>query len=150
MFFNFDAESVKANANLRTIVAVLAGVVAFLVVCGVVFGSIYLVLVYVLPRPEDLLVFNLNVTWGFLIAMAIGSIAGGYSSSRLATHAKYMSGSAVIVVLSALHEGYVLCGPHHGRDLPFEPILPTICGCLPFFAVGIWMGSRKWKRPRNI
>ena len=46
-------------------------------------------------------------------------------------------------LLSALDLGYILWGPVTQWNLPFDPLLPTILGFAPFFALGTWMGSRK-------
>lgn len=135
------------NAIIRfitgSVVAVSKGLVTFFAAGGIMFGAIYIGLVYILPKPGDLLVFNLNISWGFLVGEVVGSIASGYVMFRIASRARYINSAMVIALLSAMRQAYVLWGPNTPSALEDDPLLPTILVCLPFFVLGAWMGSRK-------
>ncbi len=146
MFPKLDATTEKMNSGICSTVAILAGLAAYFTFGGIMFGAIYIVLTYILPKPGDLLVFNLNISWGFLAAEAVGSIASGYVMFRIASRARYINSSIVILLLIAMRQGYVLRGPNTPWALEDDPLLPTILVCLPFFVLGAWMGSRKRKQ----
>ena len=149
MLFKQHATPTRMKSGMRSIVAIFAGLAAYFAVGGMMFGIIYIVLVYILPKPGDLLAFNLNILWGFLVGEAVGSIASGYVISRVASRARYINSAIVIVLLSAMRQGYILWGPNTRWALEDDPLLPTILVCLPFLALGIWIGSRKRKLLRD-
>ena len=132
MFSKLDATTARMKSGMRSIVTILAGLAAYLAVGGIVFGAIYIGVLYILPKPGDLLVFNLNISWGFLIGEAVGSIASGYVIFRIASRARYINSSIVILLLIAMRQGYVLWGPNTPWALEDDPLLPTILVCLPF------------------
>lgn len=134
------------NPVTRIIVAIIVGLGAFFAAGGIVFGAIYLGLAYLLPKPDDLLVFNLNLLWGLLVGEAVGSIVSGYVAARVARRAQFIHSGVVIALQCALRRGYILWGSGAEWYLTFDPFLLTFLVCLPFFVLGTWVGSRKRKQ----
>ncbi len=146
MFSKLDAATAKMNSGLCSIVTILASLAAYLAVGGFTLSAIYIMLVYVLPKPDDLLVFNLNLLWGLLVSEAAGSIASGYVMFRIARRRRVMSSAVVIALLIAMREGYILWGPNTPWELRTDPLLQTLLVCLSFFVLGAWLGARNRKQ----
>jgi hypothetical protein len=137
--------SIQTRYVASSIAAIILGLAAFFAAGGIMFGAIYLGLVYLLPKPEDLLVFNLNLLSGLLVGEAAGSIVSGYVAARVARRAQFFHSAVVIALLCALRQGYIFWGSDTGWYLTFDPSLLTFLVCLPFFSFGTWMGFRKRK-----
>lgn len=129
-----------------SIAAIFASLAAYFAVGGVMLSAIYIMLVYILPKPGDLLVFNLNLLWGLLVGEAAGSIASGYVMFRIARRSRVINSAMVIALLSAMREGFILWGPNTPWELRTDPLLQTLLVCLSFFVLGAWMGARKRKQ----
>jgi len=133
---------------VNSIEAIVAGLATFFVAGGIVFSAIYLSLVYLLPQPHAWKILRLNVegALGFLVSVAVGSIVGGYVTSRVVKRARLIHSAIVVVLLYGLHEGYILWGPDTFWDTLYGPLLEAVLVCLPFFMLGTWMGSRKQRQ----
>ena len=150
MFSKLDAATAKMTSGICSIVALLASIVAYFAVGGTIFSGIYITLVYILPKPSDVLVSNLNLLWGLLVGEAVGSIASGFVMFRIARRSRIISSAVVIALLGAMREGYILWGPNTPWELRIEPPLQMLLVCLSFFALGAWMGDKQTKTDRKI
>ena len=132
----------------NSIVAISAGFAALFAIAGIAFGAIYVIFFYLWPKPTSWmgLVNNVNLMLCFLVGAAACSIAGGYVTVRLAKRNCFIHSAVVVLMLSALDQGYILWGPVTQWNLPFDPLLPTILGSPPFFMLGTWMGPRKQRQ----
>jgi hypothetical protein len=140
-----EATIATLNPVMRSIAAIFAGIAAFFAVGGIAFGAIYVALVYLLPRPVDLLEFNVNAGLGFLVIVAVGSIASGFVTARTAERARFLHSAVAFVLLSALRRAYMLWGPDTfiWDDGDWGTIQLMVIASLPFFSLGTWLGSRK-------
>jgi MFS family permease len=133
------------NSGTRSVVAIVAGLAAFFAAGAIVFGVCYVVVIHILPQPDDWRTLRTNVEGmlGFQVSVAIGSIVGGYITSRVAGRARFVHSLGVIAVLVAMRQGYILWGPHTLWDEMFGPVREAALVCLPFFALGTWLGACK-------
>jgi branched-subunit amino acid ABC-type transport system permease component len=136
--------STHARSVVSSVVAVIAGLVAFFAAGGIAFGAMYVFFFYLWPKPNSWteLVNNINLVLCFLVGAAVGSILGGFVIARVARRGQFIHSTVVIALLYALQWGYILWGPRTLWDVLYGP-LPTALGCVPFFALGTWIGSRK-------
>ncbi len=150
MLSELEDENVKVKPRLRSsILAIVAGLTAFFFAGGIVFGAIYLALVY-LSQPSSWMTLRLNVegAYGFLASVTVGSIVGGCVTSCVAKSARFVHSVVVFGILCALHQVYISWGPDTLWDTFYSPLL-TALGCLPFFALGAWIGIRKRERSKS-
>lgn len=147
----------RSVMTMRTAKAIAAGFASFVVVAGSVFGVAYLTVVYVLPRPDQWaeLTLTINGMFGFLIAIAAGSLSAGYVVGRTARRAQYIHSALTAVVLAALHYICIywrlgtLWDTFAGFWTP-SPIWNSVLGAVialfiysPLFMLGTWLALRK-------
>jgi hypothetical protein len=132
----------------NSIAAIIAGFAAFFAAGGIAFGAMYVFFFYLWPKPTSWmgLVNNVNLELCSLVGAALGSIVGGYVTARVAKRNQFIHAAVVIAMLSALDQVYILWGTDTQWTLPFDRLLPTILGYVPFFVFGTWIGSRKRKQ----
>jgi hypothetical protein len=150
MLSELEDENVKMKPRLRSsILAIAAGLTAFFFAGGIVFGAIYLALIY-FPQPSSWMTLRLNIegAYGFLASAVVGSIVSGCVTACVAKSARFVHSAVVFGVLCALHQVYIFWGPDTLWDTLYGPLL-TALGCLPFLALGTWIGIRKGERSKG-
>lgn len=142
------ARIATVNPVTRSVITIFAGLTAFFAAGGIVLGTMYVGLAYILPQHNDWKTLRLNAegALSFVASVVVGSIIGGYVVARVAKHARFIHSVVVIALLYALHRGYVLWGPDTEWDRIFSSFPLVVFICLPFFVLGTWIGSRKRKQ----
>jgi Na+-driven multidrug efflux pump len=131
----------------NSIAAIAAGFGAFFAAGGVVFGAMYVILPYLLPKPEGVarLAEGLYVLWCWLFGAVAGSTVGGYVTSRVAKRNQFIHSAVVIAMLVVPFWWIFWPGKYlDAFALSIEAEL-TVAACL-FFLLGTWIGSRKRKQ----